>query len=155
MGVGGYYGYAQTSVIEGNQKKMTKKFRIVVDGVEYQVEVEEMTGGKTETVSAASRSATPVAPAKPAPQQAPPTPAPKTGKPAAAGKDTVVAPLQGKIWQVPVQAGDSVKAGDILVVIEAMKMENEVVAPHDAVVDEIHVTKGDAVKAGDLLVSLQ
>lgn len=134
---------------------MTKTFRIVVDGMEYHVEVEELRGGKPEIASVSRSAPAPVAPASPAPQAAPPSPAPKAVTPVATGEEAVLAPLQGKIWQVPVKTGDSVKTGDILVVIEAMKMENEVIAPHDAVVGEIHVKEGDAVKSGDLLVSLQ
>lgn len=137
-------------------KKMTKTFRIVIDGVEYHVDVEELSSGNTGTAAPAPRSApAPVVSSAPAPKPAPSAPAAPAAKPVTAGGEAVLAPLQGKIWQVPVNSGDSVKAGDTLVVIEAMKMENEIVAPHDAVVGEIHVKKGDAVKSGDLLVSLQ
>ena len=134
---------------------MSKTFRIVVDGVEYHVEVEELNDGSPgHTVEAPRRTTTPVVPASPAPQAASVS-APETKKTAAAGENAVLAPLQGKVWQVPVKSGDSVRTGDTLVVIEAMKMENEIVAPRDAVVGEIHVRKGDAVKSGDLLVSLK
>lgn len=134
---------------------MSKMFRIVIDGVEYHVEVEELNDGSPEhTVAAPRRTTTPVVPASPAPQAAS-VPSPETQKTAAAGENAVLAPLQGKVWQVPVKSGDSVRTGDTLVVIEAMKMENEIIAPRDAVVGEIHVKKGDAVKSGDLLVSLK
>jgi glutaconyl-CoA decarboxylase len=143
-------------------KKMTKTFRIVIDGVEYHVDVEELSSGNTGVTTTAPRTApAPVATSTPAPQPAPSAPAAPTApaapaaRPAAAGGEAVLAPLQGKIWDVPVTSGDSVKAGDTLVVIEAMKMENEIVAPHDAVVGDIHVKKGDAVKSGDLLINLQ
>lgn len=131
---------------------MSKEFRIVVDGVEYHVEVEELSSGQQAAVKTAKSSPpAPVAAHNLAPVSTP-TPAPQS---VAEGREVVLAPLQGKIWDVPVKTDDRVKAGDTLVVIEAMKMENEIVAPHDAVVGDIFVNKGDAVKSGDMLVSLQ
>ncbi len=63
--------------------------------------------------------------------------------------------MPGNINDVAVAAGQAVKAGQVLVVLEAMKMENEIVAPRDGVVASVNVQKGDSVNAGDLLVSLQ
>ena len=137
---------------------MTKTFRIVVDGVEYHVEVEELSGDNSGTAATAPRrtpASQSAATLAPVPQVSSPASAPVPAKPVAAGEEAILAPLQGKVWKVHVKSGDSVKAGDTLVVIEAMKMENEIVAPHDAVVGDIHVKEGDSVKSGDLLVTLQ
>ena len=80
----------------------------------------------------------------------PPAPA----SPAAAGAVEVKAPMPGNILDVKVAAGASVKAGDVLVILEAMKMENEIVAPQDGTVASINVHKGDTVNSGDTLVSM-
>ncbi len=125
-----------------------KTFRVVIDGEEYFVEVEEV---KSESVVASTPrpvKAAPVAPVVSAPKAA--------ASPAAAPSgDVVTAPLQGTILSVDVAPGDQVKAGDILVVIEAMKMENEIVAPHDGEIAKIHTSKGVVVSSGDLLVTFK
>ncbi|HJB58464.1 MAG TPA: acetyl-CoA carboxylase biotin carboxyl carrier protein subunit, partial [Candidatus Faecalibacterium faecipullorum] len=72
----------------------------------------------------------------------------------AAGAVAVKAPMPGNILDVKVKPGDAVKAGDALVVLEAMKMENEIVAPQDGTVATIEVNKGDVVNSGDTLVTL-
>ena len=64
------------------------------------------------------------------------------------------APMPGTILDVKVAAGAAVKAGDVLCILEAMKMENEIVAPQDGTVAGVHCNKGDSVNVGDLLVSL-
>ena len=63
--------------------------------------------------------------------------------------------MPGTILSVNVKAGDSVKAGDVLAILEAMKMENEIMAPHDGVVAAVHVNKGESVDTGAPIVSLQ
>ncbi|MBP3415581.1 MAG: biotin/lipoyl-binding protein, partial [Clostridia bacterium] len=68
--------------------------------------------------------------------------------------EVVSAPMPGTILSVNVKAGDSVKAGDVLFILEAMKMENEIMAPSDATVAAVHVSKGEAVESGTALVSL-
>lgn len=123
-----------------------KYYNITVNGVAYSVSVEETAAGAAPV--AAPAVAAPVAPKAPAA----PAAAPKA--PAAAGAVTVKAPMPGNILDVKIKAGDSVKAGDILVILEAMKMENEIVAPQDGTVASINVNKGDTVNSGDVLVSM-
>ena len=119
-----------------------KYYNITVNGVAYSVSVEEPAAGAAPV--AAAPVAAPVAP------KAAPAAAPK----AAAGAVTVKAPMPGNILDVKVAAGASVKAGDVLVILEAMKMENEIVAPQDGTVASINVNKGDTVNSGDVLVSM-
>ena len=120
-----------------------KYYNITVNGVAYSVSVEETAAG-----------AAPVAaPAAPAAPKAPAAPA-AAPKAAAAGAVTVKAPMPGNILDVKVAAGASVKAGDVLVILEAMKMENEIVAPQDGTVASVNVNKGDTVNSGDVLVSM-
>ena len=122
-----------------------RKFAITVNGVAYEVEVEEIGGAP---VFAAAPVAAPVA-AAPAPVAAAPAAAP-----AAAGKETVKAPMPGTINAVKVSNGQAVKKGDVLVVLEAMKMENEIMAPCDGTVASVNVSQGATVNTGDVLVSL-
>ena len=67
----------------------------------------------------------------------------------------ISAPMPGTILSVAVKAGDSVKKGDVLAILEAMKMENEIMAPHDATVAAVQVNKGESVDTGAAIVSLQ
>ena len=122
-----------------------KYYNITVNGVAYSVSVEETAAG------AAPVAAVPAAPKAPAA----PAAAPKAAAPAgAAGAVSVKAPMPGNILDVKVAAGASVKAGDVLVILEAMKMENEIVAPQDGTVASVNVHKGDTVNSGDVLVSM-
>ena len=117
-----------------------KYFNITVNGVAYNVTVEESAAG-----------AAPVL----APVAAPaPAPAPAPAAAPAAGAVQVNSPMPGNILDVKVSAGQAVKAGDVLVILEAMKMENEIVAPQDGTVASVSVKKGDTVNSGDLLVSM-
>ncbi|MDO5519027.1 MAG: biotin/lipoyl-containing protein [bacterium] len=120
-----------------------KNYTITVNGNVYNVTVEE---GTTEGVVQAS------VPAASAPKQAP---AKKAAAPAAgAGKVKVTAPMPGKILNVKAAAGQAVKKGEVILILEAMKMENEVVAPQDGTIASINVAAGDSVEAGDVLATL-
>ncbi|MBU5676275.1 biotin/lipoyl-binding protein [Alkaliphilus sp. MSJ-5] len=129
-----------------------RKFNITVNGVSYDVEVEEIKDG---IASPAPRAAAPVAPvAKPVASK--PAPAAKPAPSVApAGSTTIEAPMPGNIWKIEVKEGQQVKSGDVLLILEAMKMENEIMAPADGVVASIHVAEGAAVNGGDILVSLK
>ena len=127
-----------------------KKFNITVNGSTYEVEVEEIGG-----VSAPAPAARPAA--APAPAVAPKAAAPKPAaapKAAPAGGNSITAPMPGTILDIKVKEGDTVKSGQVLVILEAMKMENEIMAPADGKVVSIQVVKGASVNAGDVLVVL-
>ena len=109
-----------------------KKYKVNVNGTVYEVEIEEMTGAP-----AAAPAAAPVAAA-----------------PAGDG-ERVAAPMPGNILSVNVAAGDTVKKGQVLMILEAMKMENEIMAPCDGKVTAVAVTKGAAVESGALLCTIQ
>ena len=108
-----------------------KKYKVNVNGTAYEVEIEEMTG---------------------APAAAPVAAAPAA--PAGAG-ERVAAPMPGNILSVNVAAGDTVKKGQVLMILEAMKMEYEIMAPCDGKVTAVAVTKGAAVESGALLCTIQ
>ena len=112
-----------------------KKYRVNVNGSVYEVEIEEM--------SAPSTMSAPVAkPAAPAPVAAP------------AGGNAVKAPMPGTLLDVKVQNGQSVKKGQVLVVLEAMKMENEIQAPCDGKISSLNVRKGDSVETQAVICTI-
>lgn len=129
-----------------------KNYTITVNGNAYEVTVEE---GFTGAASAApAPKAAPAAPraAAPAPVAAPaPAPAAPAG---AAGSIVVSAPMPGKILGVKASVGQAVKKGQVILVLEAMKMENEIVAPEDGTVATINVSTGDSVEPGATLATL-
>ena len=107
-----------------------KKYKVNVNGTVYEVEIEEMTGA--------------------------PAAAPVAAAPAAAGAgEKITSPRPGNILAVNVAAGDAVKKGQVLMILEAMKMENEIMAPCDGKVTAVAVTKGAAVESGALLCTIQ
>lgn len=125
------------------------KYIVTLNGKNYEVEVEE-----TEAVIVGVTDAAPAVPAAPA---AAPSPAPAAAPsapaaPASAADGTkVISPMPGNILAVNVSVGAAVKAGDVLLVLEAMKMENDIVAPCDGTVKQILVQKGSTVATDDLL----
>lgn len=127
-----------------------KNYRITVNGTSYDVSVEELAGGVAPV--AAPVAAAPVAAPAAAPAPAP-APAP-AAKSAGAGSIKVASPMPGKILDVKANVGDAVKKGQVILILEAMKMENEVVAPEDGTVASIDVASGATVEAGDTLATL-
>lgn len=135
-----------------------KNYTITVNGNVYEVTVEEGFTGKAS--APAARPAAP-APAAPAPAAAPaaPAPAPAPAAPApaaapAAGSITVSAPMPGKILGVKTSVGAAVKKGQVILILEAMKMENEIVAPEDGTVASVNVSVGEMVEPGATLATL-
>ncbi len=122
-----------------------KNYRITVNGVAYDVAVEELGAGAA-PVAAAPVAAAPVAAAPVA------APAPAAG--GAAGAVKIESPMPGKILAIKANAGQAVKKGDVVMILEAMKMENEITAPQDGTVASINVAVGDSVESGDTLASL-
>ena len=120
-----------------------KTYTITVNGTVYDVTVEE--GSTAGAVQAA-------APAPKAAPKAAPAAAPKAA--GTQGSVKINAPMPGKILAIKAEAGKAVKRGDVIVVLEAMKMENEIVAPQDGVVASINVAANDSVEAGDTLATL-
>jgi biotin carboxyl carrier protein len=126
-----------------------KKYNITVNGKTYEVEVEEINGGgQTQSAPAPKPQATQSAPA-PAKKAQPSQPAPS------AGAGDVTAPMPGTVLEVKVEEGQSVKAGDVVLILEAMKMENEITADTDGKVTKIYAPKGSSVNTGDPLVGLE
>ena len=132
-----------------------RTFQVKVCGVSYQVEVEETAGGFAPAPQAAPAAPVPVpaaAPAAPAPAAVPaaaPVAAP------VAGGEKINSPMPGTILDVRVSAGQGVKKGQVLCILEAMKMEYEIISPRDGAVAQVVVNKGASVNAGDPLMVLQ
>ena len=125
-----------------------KMYNITVNGTTYEVVVEEADG----TVAAPVYTA-PAAPVAAAAPKAAPA-APKAAPAGAQGGTKVTAPMPGTILEVKVSAGQAVKKGDVICVLEAMKMENDIPAPCDGVIASVNVQKGASVAANDVLASL-
>ena len=111
-----------------------KKYRVTVNGTVYEIELEELTG--------AAPSA-PAAPAAPAAAAAP------------AGGEQVTSPMPGTILAANVAVGDTVKRGQVLMILEAMKMENEIMCPCDGKIASVNTSKGSSVESGTLLCVIQ
>ncbi len=131
---------------------MLRKFKISVDGKEYLVEMEEI--GGTPAPAAAPSPSPVVAPAPVAEVPAEPSPAPAPASSAPAGADALAAPMPGTILKVLVNVGDSVSENQPLMILEAMKMENEIVASSAGTVSAIHVSAGQMVNPGDGLITI-
>ena len=135
-----------------------KKYNVKVNGISYEVEVEEVMGGfssSPETVAVTKVSQERIAPAPKASQEkVAPTPKAKVKKTESTG-EKIECPMPGKVLKVNVNTGDNVKKGQVMFILEAMKMENEIMAPHDAKIIEVSVTNGASVNTGDILAVIQ
>ena len=118
------------------KEKTMKTYKVNVNGTQYMVEIELIDGTSAPAQTPAS------APAQ-APAQAP------------AGGETVQSPMPGTILDVKVSVGDTVSEGQVLMILEAMKMENEIMAPVSGTIAAINVNKGAAVSSGDVLCSIK
>ena len=126
------------------------KYKVTLNGRTYEVEVE---AGKAMLLDEYAAVA-PAAPAAAAPVAAAPVAAPAAAPAVTGAGEAVTAPMPGNILKVNVNVGDAVKEGQVLVVLEAMKMENEIMAPKDGTVAQVVVAKGASVNTGDALVVL-
>ena len=131
-------------------------YKVTLNGKIYEVEVEKGEAMVKAEYEAALPTAAPAAPAAPvAPVPAAPA-APAAPAPAAqAGANTVPSPLPGNINAVNFSVGQAVKAGDVVIILEAMKMENEIVAPKAGTLTKLHVQKGAVVNTGDPLFDVE
>jgi len=147
------------------EEKAVRRFKVKVNDEVFEVEVEEV--GRGEQSRSMRPARPPMAVPSPAPRVAPVTPVvsppaprvapnPKEAEPAAGGdQDVVRAPIPGVVSEIRVASGKSVRKGEVLLLLEAMKMQNEILAPYDATVVEVSVGQGASVQTGDALVKLQ
>lgn len=125
-----------------------KRFQVTVNGNTYEVEVEELQGGQSAPAPVKAPSVAPTAaPAKPAA-------APKASSSVPSGATTVTAPMPGTIVDMKVSEGQQVNEGDVVAILEAMKMENEIVAPASGKVASVNVSKGASVESGQTIISI-
>ncbi|CAH2211823.1 biotin/lipoyl-containing protein [Tepidibacter aestuarii] len=136
---------------------MIKKFNVKVNGVSYDVEVEEIkeSGNSSKSKKSYNNEAkvveTKVEKNIPVKEEV------KLNKNISSNSsstNTVKAPMPGTINEIKVNKGDSVTKGQVLLILEAMKMENEIMAPADGIIEDIHVTKGSSVSAGDIIIGI-
>ncbi len=130
-----------------------KMFRVVVNGSEYKVGIEELAEETTTTSSQPTAAPTTPAPAPSKPAAQAPKPRPAVQNTGSSG-GIISAPMPGTIVSISVAPGDTVTEGQTLMVLEAMKMENQILAPADGTVKEIGTSPGEAVNAGDTLIVL-
>lgn len=134
-----------------------KKYLITVNGNQYEVEVEDITNGEKAIERPVEVKPQPKTENKPNPET--PKEVKKVEEKEAVnvpqGAEMVEAPMPGTILRIDVKEGDMVKSGQVLLILEAMKMENEIVAPRDGKVVAIITTKGASVNTGDKLVSIE
>lgn len=125
---------------------MLRKFKVNINEKEYYVEMEELTSGSSSKAPSTSQSA-------PSAPQAQPAPAPAPAAPSG-NDETLVAPMPGNILKLLVSVGDTVAFEQPLVILEAMKMENELVAPLAGQVKAIHVSEGSSIDVGKPIITI-
>jgi len=130
-----------------------KKYLIKVNGSEYEVEVEEIRDMNA-AIQNSSEAKVALSPAIQAPVQAPKATVVKNDAAVPVGASTVTAPMPGTILNINVSVGDMIKKGQVLLILEAMKMENEIVAPAEGKIAAVNVARGASVNAGDVLISI-
>lgn len=125
-----------------------KKYKVNVNGTDYEIVLEVINESEIKRPQTPPLANTPSAPS-PTPIS---TPSPSVSS---SGRHTITSPMPGNILAIHVTAGKSVKKGEVLMILEAMKMENEIMAPCDGKVASVHVTKGATVESGTLLCILE
>ncbi|MGA2545381.1 MAG: biotin/lipoyl-containing protein [Rectinemataceae bacterium] len=131
-----------------------KSYKISVNGQSYDVTVEEVGAANTAANAPAAPRAVPVRATGPAPVAVPAAQAPRSTAVTPSGATQVKAPMPGTLLSYKVAQGQAVKRGEVLLILEAMKMENEIVVPVDGVVAALCVSEGASVNTGDILVEL-
>ncbi len=117
-----------------------KKYNVTVNGTAYEITLEVVDAAEVKAAPAPAAAPTPAPAVAPAPATAP-----------ANGGETISSPMPGTILSVNVQNGAAVKKGDVLMILEAMKMENEIICPCDGTVASVNVQKGSSVETGAVL----
>ncbi len=121
-----------------------KKYNVTVNGTAYEITLEAVDAADVKVAPVAAPVAAPAAPTPAAAPAVAPAPAPANG-------ETVTSPMPGTILAVNVENGAQVKKGDVLMILEAMKMENEIISPVDGTIASVNATKGSSVETGAVL----
>lgn len=128
-----------------------KNFKVTVNGNTYNVLVEEINNNN---VSEINNNITSQVKTAPAPTQSKPTPSEVKSNLTNSNESSITAPMPGTIINIGCKVGDKVNKGDVLIILEAMKMENEIVAPNDGIISKIEFSQGASVNAGDILITM-
>ena len=125
-----------------------KKLKVTLNGKSYEVEVEIMKDDDASTMSYMPMTAVPVAP----PTMPVPSVVPTTSTPSAGG-NTLTAPMNGVVIEIPVNAGDEVKTGQVVVILEAMKMKTNISSDRDGKISAVNVSPNDSVETGQVMLT--
>lgn len=127
-----------------------KKYKITVNGKTYEVEVEEMGAQNFIPTQTTNTPISPEVAQQPKPQQQP-----KQKNSGTVGKQKITSPMPGTIISINKKPGDKIQKGDVIMILEAMKMENEIIAPEDGVITSIDTSEGASVNTGDILATFE